>query len=304
MDPKENDSPPSPPEGDPLMKPDRELPAPHDMLLEDGQDAQIPPNATPEPSHAKKHVFPLWIFPVIAFLIVLFAGAWYFLGAQQSSSESVQPEVSIESSPSPTPDPTANWQTYNSGDLGFSIKIPHDWTIREPTVSDPTLYLRAPAIPDESDPHLFQYFVAVSEYKNSDLQSFEEVVTASLDKDLKDSFTYTEETLGEHTVYKTESLPSRSGSITAFITHDETSYISLGFTPYDRTDPFEEQQEYLSIFNQILSTFKFVNQASPSAHTSQSTVQQVCTMDAKVCPDGSSVGRTGPNCSFAACPGE
>jgi hypothetical protein len=29
-----------------------------------------------------------------------------------------------------------------------------------------------------------------------------------------------------------------------------------------------------------------------------------CTMDAKVCPDGSAVGRTGPNCEFAPCPGD
>lgn len=28
-----------------------------------------------------------------------------------------------------------------------------------------------------------------------------------------------------------------------------------------------------------------------------------CTMDAKMCPDGSYVGRVGPNCEFAACPG-
>lgn len=27
-----------------------------------------------------------------------------------------------------------------------------------------------------------------------------------------------------------------------------------------------------------------------------------CTMEAKACPDGSFVGRTGPNCEFAACP--
>lgn len=27
-----------------------------------------------------------------------------------------------------------------------------------------------------------------------------------------------------------------------------------------------------------------------------------CTMDAKVCPDGSFVGRVGPNCEFAPCP--
>ncbi|MFZ2190343.1 MAG: hypothetical protein WA057_02590 [Candidatus Magasanikiibacteriota bacterium] len=27
-----------------------------------------------------------------------------------------------------------------------------------------------------------------------------------------------------------------------------------------------------------------------------------CTMEAKLCPDGSAVGRTGPNCEFQACP--
>ncbi len=30
--------------------------------------------------------------------------------------------------------------------------------------------------------------------------------------------------------------------------------------------------------------------------------QKGCTMEAKICPDGSAVGRTGPNCEFAACP--
>ena len=28
-----------------------------------------------------------------------------------------------------------------------------------------------------------------------------------------------------------------------------------------------------------------------------------CTLEAKICPDGSAVGRTGPRCEFAACPG-
>jgi hypothetical protein len=27
-----------------------------------------------------------------------------------------------------------------------------------------------------------------------------------------------------------------------------------------------------------------------------------CTMEAKLCPDGSAVGRSGPNCEFTACP--
>ncbi|MEK7066372.1 MAG: TspO/MBR family protein, partial [Patescibacteria group bacterium] len=29
-----------------------------------------------------------------------------------------------------------------------------------------------------------------------------------------------------------------------------------------------------------------------------------CTLEAKICPDGSAVGRTGPNCEFSPCPGE
>jgi hypothetical protein len=31
---------------------------------------------------------------------------------------------------------------------------------------------------------------------------------------------------------------------------------------------------------------------------------KACTEEAKVCPDGSAVGRTGPNCEFSPCPGE
>ncbi len=35
---------------------------------------------------------------------------------------------------------------------------------------------------------------------------------------------------------------------------------------------------------------------------SKSTSPIACTMDAKICPDGSAVGRSGPNCEFAPCP--
>jgi hypothetical protein len=30
--------------------------------------------------------------------------------------------------------------------------------------------------------------------------------------------------------------------------------------------------------------------------------KMACTLEAKICPDGSSVGRSGPNCEFVACP--
>jgi hypothetical protein len=34
----------------------------------------------------------------------------------------------------------------------------------------------------------------------------------------------------------------------------------------------------------------------------QSLKQIACTMEAKICPDGTSVGRSGPKCEFAPCP--
>ena len=50
--------------------------------------------------------------------------------------------------------------------------------------------------------------------------------------------------------------------------------------------------------DQIFSTITF-NQESEPVTPGRKTM---CTMEAKLCPDGSSVGRTGPNCEFAACP--
>jgi hypothetical protein len=42
---------------------------------------------------------------------------------------------------------------------------------------------------------------------------------------------------------------------------------------------------------------------APNRNTAASTTaQNACALDAKICPDGTSVGRTGPNCSFEACP--
>jgi len=45
------------------------------------------------------------------------------------------------------------------------------------------------------------------------------------------------------------------------------------------------------------------NVVSPSTPTPTDGAGVVaCTMDAKICPDGSYVGRTGPHCEFAPCP--
>lgn len=68
-----------------------------------------------------------------------------------------------------------------------------------------------------------------------------------------------------------------------FIFPDQKNF--LIFSKLDKTgDSF--QTEFLN----ILSTFKFTDQTA-------------CTLEAKLCPDGSYVSRQGPNCEFAPCPG-
>ncbi len=43
---------------------------------------------------------------------------------------------------------------------------------------------------------------------------------------------------------------------------------------------------------------------TPTNKPSQIQGGVACTMDARLCPDGSAVGREGPNCEFKKCPGE
>ena len=53
----------------------------------------------------------------------------------------------------------------------------------------------------------------------------------------------------------------------------------------------------LAIWFAVAST-----QKEPVAVTPEPPQAFECNGDAKICPDGSSVGRTGPQCEFAACP--
>ncbi|MEK7462726.1 MAG: hypothetical protein AAB618_04105 [Patescibacteria group bacterium] len=55
---------------------------------------------------------------------------------------------------------------------------------------------------------------------------------------------------------------------------------------------------------EIIASFSREGTATdPSAPTNNDEFM-ACTMDAKLCADGSYVGRTGPNCEFTACPSE
>ncbi|MDO8514314.1 MAG: hypothetical protein Q7S50_02100 [bacterium] len=52
----------------------------------------------------------------------------------------------------------------------------------------------------------------------------------------------------------------------------------------------------------LVSQVEYLKAQVVKLQPSRVVVPQACTRDAKICPDGTSVGRSGPKCTFAACP--
>ena len=65
---------------------------------------------------------------------------------------------------------------------------------------------------------------------------------------------------------------------------------------------FKREMNIVDVVDQL--TKPSTTPSTPASHTATSSGATTCTLDAKVCPDGTAVGRTGADCAFAACPGE
>ncbi len=76
-------------------------------------------------------------------------------------------------------------------------------------------------------------------------------------------------------------------------------------SPVVQTPPDSNQKPKLSIATIIGIILFFLVLGSVTGFyyfKQQGSKQVACTMEAKVCPDGTSVGRSGPKCEFAPCP--
>lgn len=81
--------------------------------------------------------------------------------------------------------------------------------------------------------------------------------------------------------------------------------ISLGYT--NKSSSIADFESCVAAGNPIAESYPrqcFTSDGKGFVEVLDSTEPTFCTMDAKVCPDGSSVGRVPPDCEFALCPGE
>lgn len=71
---------------------------------------------------------------------------------------------------------------------------------------------------------------------------------------------------------------------------------------YNIHNNFQKDEDYIDYY---YSTQEPANDYVPVTKKINTDTQNpiACTMEAKICPDGSAVGRQGPNCDFAPCPG-
>jgi hypothetical protein len=147
------------------------------------------------------------------------------------------------------------WSDYHSDDLNFSIQYPAAWELRDRAANEGAVYFWSDEhFGGEVEPVV--YYVYALEYLNPGGSPIADIASEGLPDDLKANLVFTTQTIGEYTAHIVEGLPSRSGSLTAFLTLDETRYIALGLTPYDSQSPWMEQERFLHIFEAMLATFE------------------------------------------------
>lgn len=140
------------------------------------------------------------------------------------------------------------WTTFSSDELGITLDYPETWRVspRGTSLHAPERYGHGP------EP--LEYFVYLSTYDNPRGRAFEELVTQDLSAELREQFTFTEDTIGPYTVYRTTHVPSMHGALTVFFTRDGSRYVSVALTPYDAETPYVAQETYTRIFERMLDT--------------------------------------------------
>ncbi|MCL5433297.1 MAG: hypothetical protein M1524_04260 [Patescibacteria group bacterium] len=229
------------------------------------------------------------IFIGISFLIAFVAGG-FMLGNYKTQKKSVSPTPTAKIYPSVSPITTANWKNYDAQKFGFSFKYPSGFSLTE--------------LPDDAAViinHNIVFYKQLGNIPADQCKGDCPIITNKKDMIING--------------YKTVKYNGYTGAVGGNIPQSYIKYevqdpktkniFSITLYELPILDDTKQAEQYSAdrkigeinesdkkILDQILSTFKFTAENRGV----------VCAMDAKQCPDGSWVGREGPNCEFKPCP--
>lgn len=182
--------------------------------------------------------------------------------APSPSSQIVSPTPKTVSSISLPPDETAGWKTYTNNTYGFSIKYPIDWLIKcnEPTnewLSADICNIATPNTKFDHGERISGAGIGIGiEKPNPNYNSLEEKVAF-------DEKNYQYKSVSK-IINGTKGYLLTSNTNNAFVTKTTDYFIIISWFPLNKANPLS------TTIDQILSTFKFVDQTSQISCTADS----------------------------------
>jgi len=205
---------------------------------------------------------------ILGALIVvgLFVNAYFLMKGKEEKPLPAEP-TKAALSPTVTPDPTAEWKVYRSEKFGIYFKYPQDWNSKE---TEHAVGNRAGIVSLESDilsdfasglpPKRLNYSIEVIELTGDNNVRPEDYILSAFNLiDDKQYIKIVEEKIEKYTTYKTADIPSMSGQLYAFLENkNKGEFTAFALRPYSKDSSYKNQQQAVLIFDQILSTFRFI----------------------------------------------
>lgn len=263
-----------------------------------------PEPVTPAPQSGQTAKDPHGItIAAMAMFVLLSLGAVMFLYNQNQQLKSMlasYQQAQVSPTPAATADPTANWKAQKFADITF--KYPSDWALggmgERIIMVHPKYSKSAQEFPGIS-------LSWIDNPENLSVKEYDERLSkegpspnlySSLIGDNK-IVAGTRTINGIVGYYLKDTNCEPLGCDKFSFVYNKKIYVIVDVFEAGQGEEQFNKELLRTTFDQILSTFKF---SSPAASPSAEPV--ACTLEAKICPDGTSVGRTGPNCEFAPCP--
>ena len=256
----------------------------------------------------KKIVFGIAALVLIAVIFVVINIIMTALGLNRMSCFDCG-GFGLKEYPSPTPDATANWKTYNSD--GFSIRLPEGWL--QESNGNPKQYINydvSKGIGTEFNPKVDSGKLKIEVYEDTESKNISEAFTKQKNNSAESTGDNGSKwTIENINVYGQNSFKVETGKTTFIITQNpltnQVFLISFGL----------DFANYKSLQDQILSTFTFIYPTESSTPTPIQSVPTCIPRPAcldetprcmipesdKMCPPGSNSKYTCPKSEYVDC---